>query len=68
MEYTVKFNFNTMEGNEVTGMSGESDITSDDTPETLKESKELIGLIANDMAQETGMNILSVDIQEINLK
>jgi hypothetical protein len=69
MEYTVLFDFNVINKKSmVSGKSGEVDITADATPEQLKNSSELIRLIALDIEKKTKQSVISVDIKEVLVK
>lgn len=66
MEYTVKFKFDCINKRSlISRKSGEANITYDGIRKDLKKSKELILLIANDMANKTRQSIISVDVEEI---
>ena len=66
MEYIVKFNFSSFSKRGLVSFKkGEVDITTDELPEKLMKSNELIELITKDMSSKTKQSIISVDILEV---
>lgn len=62
MEYTVNFDFNTINKKSmISGKKGMMNITSEASLEQLQQSDDLIKLIAFEMEKSTKQKVLSVD-------
>ncbi len=69
MDYEVAFKFTVVsKKSKFIGKSGVCDITTNETPEALKDSEELKSLIAADMNRKTKMGVLLVEITNIKQK